>query len=481
MTYPERGTEYHHLLYASPLRSTKELDRRLEGAVRQEIYLEPIGHDVLFGASMPLAFAFESKVGVRSPRKERNDEIRLSHSAGIKYEVYSQVQPPAPERLRGAPDRVPQTYQHYLQLPPEITQRTRDLAREITRDARTNYDKAVAIETWLRKNLRYTLQMRSPGDQEPIDFFLFERQRGHCEYFSSAMAILSRAVGVPTRNVNGFLGGEWNEYNDYIAVRAGDAHSWVEVYFYGVGWVTFDPTPPAQVDRLGRGSGGVRAKLARFVDTLRFKWFKWVIEYDLYRQFSLFRKIGSSLRGGASSVKSLMGGVKRTLVDHRRGLFSAIVAGLLLALVITVLRRRRGGPIAFRRAARRAPIAALYASIAQRLARCGHSRPRSMTPREYAARLERLAVPGAADMTRLTDLYYAAVYSGAPDDADMVEAERLRAAIGEALRGYKAPRKGAKSSKAAKDEATDSTAAEPTAAESAVAEAADRGAQETDK
>ena len=59
------------------------------------------------------------------------------------------------------------------------------------------------------------------------------------------MAILLRAAGVPTRNVNGFLGGEWNEYGGYIAVRGGDAHSWVEVWFEGVGWVTFDPTPAA--------------------------------------------------------------------------------------------------------------------------------------------------------------------------------------------------------------------------------------------
>jgi len=115
--------------------------------------------------------------------------------------------------------------------------------------------------------------MESPGDVEPIHFFLFSRKRGHCEYFSSAMAIMLREVGVPTRNVNGFLGGEWNEYNDYIAVRAGDAHSWVEVYVRGVGWVTFDPTPSASIDRLGRGGSGVSDRRRRQMDSLRFQWF----------------------------------------------------------------------------------------------------------------------------------------------------------------------------------------------------------------
>ena len=71
------------------------------------------------------------------------------------------------------------------------------------------------------------------------DFFLFDRKKGHCEYFASAFAVLARAANIPTRTVNGFLGGEWNEYRGYVAVRAGDAHSWDEVYFPGSGWVTF--------------------------------------------------------------------------------------------------------------------------------------------------------------------------------------------------------------------------------------------------
>src|ERR1051326_8613684 len=121
-------------------------------------------------------------------------------------------------------------------------------------------------------------------------------------YFASAFAVLARAAGIPTRQVNGFLGGEWNEYKGYVAVRAGDAHSWDEVYFPGAGWVTFDPTP-AGTSSLGRGGTGWRAKLGRLMDTLRFQWTKWVIEYDLVAQLSLFKDVGRALKSAAASMR----------------------------------------------------------------------------------------------------------------------------------------------------------------------------------
>ncbi len=82
--------------------------------------------------------------------------------------------------------------------------------------------------------------------QQPVDDFLFESKRGHCEFFSTAMALMLRAVGIPSRNVTGFVGGTWNRFGHYYAVREGDAHSWVEAYIDDPAqprWMTFDPTP----------------------------------------------------------------------------------------------------------------------------------------------------------------------------------------------------------------------------------------------
>src|SRR5690606_19265571 len=145
----------------------------------------------------------------------------------------------------------------------------------------------------------------APGTFEPIDFFLFERRRGHCEYFSSAMTVLLRAAGVPARNVNGFLGGEWNEYAGYLAVRAGDAHSSVEVLVGNTQCVMLDPSPAASGQAAAAAeSDGIRDRLRRLLDSARFKWFQWVIDYDLARQLSALRSLrdlfgNRSGRGGS--------------------------------------------------------------------------------------------------------------------------------------------------------------------------------------
>src|SRR5262249_51456168 len=154
----------------------------LRGALRQEIYLEPTGYDVLFGASMPLAFEFPASWRERAG-KERNDEVRQSHQAGFKYVVYSDPEPPDAGLPRAAHGRLPPDFAVYLQLPDEIPDSVRRLATDITRGLTNDYDRAVAIERWLKTNLAYTLTMESPGDREPIEYFLFERKRGHCEYF----------------------------------------------------------------------------------------------------------------------------------------------------------------------------------------------------------------------------------------------------------------------------------------------------------
>ena len=431
----------HHLMYDRGRNIPfAELEAQLGQTVRQEIYLEPLGYDVLFGASMPVAFRIDT--GGRTPRwrDERNDEFRFPHSAGIKYTVFSDPDPPPARVLRAARGELPPGYGVYLQVPPEIGSEVRDLAMDITRGHHSDYDKAIAVEAWLRENLTYPLEMVSPGGREPLEFFLLERKKGHCEYFSSAMAILLRLAEVPTRNVNGFLGGEWNEYSDYIAVRAGDAHSWVEVYLRGVGWVTFDPTPSASVDQLGRGGGGLLDRLRRMTDTLRFKWFKWIIEYDLDRQLGFFRRIGSLFRGGASKAfGARWRGVREWAKSNR--LAAALTTGGLVAAVLAVVlirRRRRGRGDGGQRATHRRerdPVAQSYLATARTLGRRGFPRGPSVTPREHADSLAGAGAPGAAALAELTELYYTAEWSGRPSDpAARDRARALSAEIQEALK-----------------------------------------------
>jgi protein-glutamine gamma-glutamyltransferase len=421
---PRAGAEQFLMLWRDGVSPRQVLAR----GVRQDIWLEPLDSDVLFGASDPYVFELAQIARPRPQRRMVNNELRVEHGSTLHYTVWSQLDGPTPDELRATPAEIPAEYAGYLQLPDAITPRTRQLAETITRSAKNNYDKAVAIQRWLDANLSYTLELKDPGAQEPIDFFLFDRKKGHCEYFASAFAVLARAVGIPVRQVNGFLGGEWNEYQGYVAVRAGDAHSWDEVFFPGKGWVTFDPTPPDRNDPLGRGGSGWRARMSRFFDTLKFQWTKWVIEYDLVAQLALFKDIGHVLQRGAAAVRDSLLALLR--------LWPLGLAGVGAILAILYYRRRRRDPQmtggAAPRPRTRSPIAQAYEASLRLLAKAGHAKEPATTPREHADRLSRTGGPAAPEVRELTELYYAAEWGGRRDP----EAERRAGELAIAIKAH---------------------------------------------
>ena len=117
---------------------------------------------------------------------------------------------------------------------------------------------------------------------DPLANFLFERKQGHCEYFASSMAVMLRTLGIPSRVVNGFRTGEFNDVTSQYVVRASNAHSWVEAYFPNYGWVAFDPTPGAAIPvRTGW------SRVTLYVDALASFWREWVVNYDVGHQQSL--------------------------------------------------------------------------------------------------------------------------------------------------------------------------------------------------
>jgi hypothetical protein len=130
----------------------------------------------------------------------------------------------------------------YTALASDIPQRVKTLAVELTRMHDNNYDKAKAIEEYLRRNYKYTRKPpKLPQKAEFADHFLFEGKEGYCTYFATAMSVLLRASGIPARYVEGFA----SVYQGTATreVRGSSAHAWVEVYFDNYGWVTFEPTP----------------------------------------------------------------------------------------------------------------------------------------------------------------------------------------------------------------------------------------------
>ncbi|MBO0683327.1 MAG: transglutaminase domain-containing protein, partial [Candidatus Dormibacteraeota bacterium] len=141
--------------------------------------------------------------------------------------------------------------------PAIVEQRIHDLAVQITAGTTNVYDAATAIETYLRANYNYTLTPNQPPrERDPISYFLFQTKEGYCEYFASAMGDLLRSLGIPTRLVNGYGPGSYNESLGKYVVRESDAHTWVEVYFPSYGWIPFEPTPDGTYFPIPRGVPG---------------------------------------------------------------------------------------------------------------------------------------------------------------------------------------------------------------------------------
>src|ERR687898_1358177 len=116
-------------------------------------------------------------------------------------------------------------------------------AQALTAEEPTVYDAVNSVEAYLQESFRYV--ERVPTRPIPLMGFMYEDERGYCQQFSGAMALMLRMSGIPARVAAGFAPGSFNRDSGEFRVRDLDAHSWVEVYFNGIGWVTFDPTPAA--------------------------------------------------------------------------------------------------------------------------------------------------------------------------------------------------------------------------------------------
>ncbi|NJN95199.1 MAG: transglutaminase domain-containing protein [Anaerolineales bacterium] len=150
-----------------------------------------------------------------------------------------------PAQLRQASSRYPSAVaQRYLQLPPNISTRVRNLAQTLTAAQTNNYDKVMALTNHLLSNYPYNFYPPPhPPGAEVVDTFLFEDKEGVCEQYVTALVVMARMLGIPARLVAGYGSGDYNPLTGYYEVRLNHAHTWAEVYFPEHGWVPFDPTP----------------------------------------------------------------------------------------------------------------------------------------------------------------------------------------------------------------------------------------------
>jgi hypothetical protein len=162
----------------------------------------------------------------------------------VTYKADTFVPTPSIEQLRAASVEYPEHIRDlYFSLPATVPARVLALAKEITAEQETAYDKVKAIETYLRTTYPYDLEIGPPPEgQDVADYFLFDLKKGYCDYYATAMAVLVRAIGIPARFVSGYSSGEYDAPNAQYVIRQLHAHSWVEVYFPDIGWVEFEPT-----------------------------------------------------------------------------------------------------------------------------------------------------------------------------------------------------------------------------------------------
>jgi transglutaminase-like putative cysteine protease len=415
------------------------------------VYLEPMASDALFVAADPVRVRGQfSDEFVPAGRPTRRTYLVVDktgsvsnpfHNFGnVRYDAESAVPNISAIELRGAgTDYSDDIRNLYLQLP-NLDPRIPALAKQITARARNPYDQARAIELYLRGQYGYTLDLSGPPGADPLAYFLFEKRAGHCEYFAAAMTVMLRTLGVPARYINGFLGGEYNDVGDDYIVRASDAHSWVEAYFPGFGWMTFDPTPPSADQALG-----LLGNLGLYWDWFELQWSEWVINYDFVHQFTLARGIGRTTRNWREDFRLEFDRARYLGIERLRDAQARFAAAPLwmpfaliaLAAAFFALRYpplRERLLLAWRLRATRTALAPDAAALSYRrmlrlLESRGWRKAPMQTPLEFAASLPAGAV--TAPVAELTSLYQAARFGGRGVEGPRIAAllADLRAAL----------------------------------------------------
>ena len=392
-------------------------------SIHYRVLMEPLGTNVFFLAERPQSLAGSFRLVSMDAGGAVYD---LDNERPInRYEAESRLPVIDSDELRLATNTAPGSLDEYLKLPP-LDIRVSKLAEEITAPASSNYDKAIALEQYLSTHFGYTLELPRTLAQDPLANFLFERKKGHCEYFASSMAVMLRSLRIPSRIVTGFRGGEFNDLTGQYVVRASDAHSWVEAYFPGSGWISFDPTPAGSVPTR---TGWSRMQL--YMDAAASFWREWIINYDASHQRTLGKDAANNSRRFFDEARRWIGRQHRALLRTARrthdhmihfpvrwwgGIFG--VAALLLTLlnlprVIRGLRNHR-----LRAHPERAPresAALWYDRMVDRMARLGWRKSPSQTPLDFVAAIQEAALQ--KKVARFTRAYESARFGKSLDDA----------------------------------------------------------------
>jgi len=286
-----------------------------------------------------------------------------------------------------------------LQLPVDKHLRTRLLAEQWLQQTRQPRELVqLALNHFNQQQFYYTL-MPPLLSGDTIDSFLFETRRGFCEHYAASFTILMRAVGVPTRIVTGYQGGEINPVNDFMIVRQRDAHAWTEVWIQGEGWLRVDPTASISKERIEQGINsimpiGMRSPL--FIannqqllelwqsirnnwDALDNSWNQWILAYGPKLQKEFLSRLGMPSPDWQKMVVWLI--------------LSISIVLLIISMILFYQRKQL------------TPVARLYKNFCNKLARVGIKRHLNEGPLDFADRIKQNYPQHSTEINRITELY----------------------------------------------------------------------------
>ncbi|MBI4456020.1 MAG: DUF3488 domain-containing protein [Acidobacteria bacterium] len=397
------------------------------GDLLQQIFvIEPESPAILFHA--PRLISVSNEVQNLLTDTGGNFFYAKPQHLGGKYTLFSSVRDRAQQGAHPLRGEIPlSTARRYLLLP-EVDPRIRELALRVTEHDKDIWDKARSIERFLKSNYRYSLNIDMPRGADPLSYFLFYSRAGHCEFFACAQAVMLRSLGIPARLVNGFRRGEFNAWGHDFIVRESDAHSWVEAYFQGIGWVEFDPTPPDPA----RASSQWIAMLRHLFDAIDLFWTTEILTYDFWKQVSFFRSVRDNLSGVSATAdrwardwmqapEDWWNAAKRALLanSHSRIGWLVVIATLtllllrfrftVLAAIASLLPQSRSKNVEV------LVISRCYLRFLRKLEARGFSRKYGETAWELVARIDREDLHSRA--RRFTDLYYRLRYGPGTGDS----------------------------------------------------------------
>jgi hypothetical protein len=239
------------------------------------------------------------------------------------------------------------------------------------------------------------------------------------------MVVMLRSQGIAAREVNGFMGGQWNEFGEFLAVTQNEAHAWVEVWFPGHGWVPFDPTP----------AGGLAAAASAawlfpgraLFDGMSHRWGKWVLDYSFQQQSGLLDRLADAMAPDEEEQRARdLSGDTSGFRSFLNGPLALLAAGLLLLVLFRALRRSRSGSVP--------EVTTLYLKTRSLFdaGADGHAAP--LPPLAWVRALEADSVTGWQEARSIVDRYLAVRFGQAPWSPDVKAAmttdlDRARAAV----------------------------------------------------